>query len=263
VLSIPLRRGRWLTEADDGKPRYLINETLARRFFPREDPTVKRLIMNVLDPHQDLIEIAGVVGDVRDLGLDEATAPTLYLISSSPRMTLLVRSTGDPMLLVAPVREAIHRADPEIAVTRADPLDRYVADSLARRRFALTLLAAFGGLAAFLTAAGIYGLLSYTLSGRVRELGIRAALGASPVSLVHMILREGAVIAMPGLAAGVALSLASARLMKTLLYRLSPTDPLSLAAVGLFVSAIVLLSVWLPARRAARVEPSVALQLQY
>ena len=97
----------------------------------------------------------------------------------------------------------------------------------------------------------------------MREFGIRAALGASPVSLVYMIMREGAVVAIPGLAVGVALSLASARLMKTLLYRLSPTDPLSLAAVGLFVSAIVLLSVWLPARRAARVDPSVALQVQY
>ena len=262
VLGIPLRRGRWLTEADEEKPRYLINETLARRFFPHQDPTAKRLIMNVLDPHQDLIEIAGVVGDVRDLGLDEVAAPTLYLISSSPRMTLLIGATGDPMRLAAPVRDAIHRADPEIAVTRADPLDRYVADSLARRRFALTLLASFGALAAFLTAAGIYGLLAYSLSGRARELGIRAALGASPVSLVYMIMREGAVVAISGLAAGVAFSLAFARLMKTLLYRLSPTDPLSLSAVGLFVSAIVLLSVWLPARRAARVDPSVALRVQ-
>jgi len=263
VLGIPLRRGRWLTEADDGKPRYLVNEALVHRFFPREDPTAKRLIMNVMDPHQELIEIAGVVGNVRDLGLDEAAVPTLYLISSSPRMTLLIEAAVDPMALLAPIREAIHRADPEIAVTRADPLDRYVADSLAQRRIALTLLAAFGGLAAFLTAAGIYGLLAYTLSGRVREFGIRAALGASPVSLVYMTLREGAAPAIPGLAAGVALSLAFARLMKTLLYRLSPTDPLSLAVVSLFVSAIVLLSVWLPAKRAARVDPSVALRVQH
>jgi len=189
--------------------------------------------------------------------------PTLYLISSSPRMTLLIEAAVDPMALLAPIREAIHRADPEIAVTRADPLDRYVADSLAQRRIALTLLAAFGGLAAFLTAAGIYGLLAYTLSGRVREFGIRAALGASPVSLVYMTMREGAAPAIPGLAAGVALSLAFARLMKTLLYRLSPTDPLSLAVVSLFVSAIVLLSVWLPAKRAARVDPSVALRVQH
>lgn len=263
VLGIPLRRGHWLTEADEGKPRYLMNETLARRFFPREDPTARRLMMGVVDPHPEPTEIAGVVGDVRDMGLDEEAAPTLYLISSSPNMTLLIQSTGDPLRLIAPVREAIHEADPEIAVTRAEPLDRYVADSLARRRFALSLLVSLGGLAALLTAAGIYGLLAYSLSGRVREFGIRAALGASPLSLVYMILWEGASVAIPGLAAGLALSLACARLMKALLYHLSPSDPLSLAAVGLFVSAIVLLSVWLPAIRAARVDPSVALRVEY
>jgi len=263
VLGIPLRRGRWLTEADDEKPRYLINETLARRFFPREDPTARRLILGVLDPQPEAFEIAGVVGDVREMGLDEPAAPTLYQITSSPSMTLLIKSAGRPMSLAAPVREAIHAADSGIAVGRTEPLDGYLADSLARTRFALTLLAAFGGLAAFLTAAGIYGLLAYSLSSRVRELGVRAALGASPGSLIYMILREGAAVAIPGLVAGVALSLAFARLMKTMLYRLSPTDPLSLAAVGLLVSAIVLLSAWLPARRAARVDPSLALQSQY
>ena len=94
MLGIPLRRGHWLTEADEDKPRYLINETLARRFFPREDPTAKRLMMSVMDPHPDPIEIAGVVGDVRDMGLDEAAPPTLYLISSSPHMTLLIEAAA-------------------------------------------------------------------------------------------------------------------------------------------------------------------------
>ena len=262
VLDIPLKGGRRLTDADRDKPRYLINETLARRFFPDEDPTAKRLIMNVLDPHPELDKIAGVVGDVRDLGLDEPAAPTLYLIATSPVVTLLVKTAGDPARLAAPIREAIHRADPEIAVRRAEPLDRYVAASLARRRFALTLLAAFGGLAALLTAAGIYGLLAYSVSGRVREFGIRAALGATPRDLLRMILREGAAVAIPGLAAGLAASLWLARLMKNLLYHVSPTDPLSLVSVGFFLSAIALLSVWLPARRAARAHPSAALRVE-
>jgi putative ABC transport system permease protein len=267
VLGIPLRRGHWLTKEDEDKPRYLINETLARRFFPNEDPTAKRLLMGVVDPNPAPVEIAGVVGDARDMGLDETAVPTLYVISTSPNMTLLVETSstrpGDAVGLLTSIRQAIHRADPEIAITRADLLDRYVADSLGRRRFALTLLAAFGGLAALLTAAGIYGLLAYTLSGRVREFGIRAALGASPLSLVRMVIREGAAVAVPGLVAGAALSFAFARSMKTLLYRLSPTDPLALAAVALFVSAIVLVSVWLPARRASRVDPSVALRVEY
>ena len=125
-----------------------------------------------------------------------------------------------------------------------------------------TTLAAFGGLAALLTAAGIYGLLAYSVSGRVREFGIRAALGATPRDLLRMILREGAAVAIPGLAAGLAASLWLARLMKNLLYHVSPTDPLSLVSVGFFLSAIALLSVWLPARRAARAHPSAALRVE-
>jgi predicted permease len=262
VLDIPLKRGRWLTEADRDQPRYLINETLARQFFPREDPTAHRLIMGVMDPHHDSIEIAGVVGDVRDLGLDEPVPPTLYMISSSPRMTLLVKTAGDPMRLAAPIRDAIHRADPEIAVLKTAPVAQYVADSLARRRFALTLLATFGGLAALLTAAGVYGLLAYSVSGRAREFGIRAALGATPANLLRMILREGAAVTIPGLAVGIAGSLACARLMKGLLYRLSPMDPVSLAASGVLLSIITILAVWLPARRAAHVDPGAALHIE-
>ncbi len=156
ILGVPLKSGRLLTEADRDKPRYMINETLARQFFPHEDPTRHRLIMGVMDPHHDLVEIAGVMGDVRDMGLDEPAQPILYMISSSPRMILLVKTEGDPMRLAAPIRDAIHRADPEVALLRVAPVEQYVADSLARRRFALTLLAAFGVLAALLTAAGIY-----------------------------------------------------------------------------------------------------------
>jgi putative ABC transport system permease protein len=262
VLGIPLKKGRWLTDADEGKPVYMINETLARRFFPHADPTAHRLIMGVMDPHQNPIEIAGVAGAVRDMGLDEAVLPTLYLISSSPGMTLLVKTAGDPMRLAAPIREAIHRADPEIAVLKAAPVAQYVADSLARRRFALILLAAFGGLAALLTAAGIYGLLAYSVSGRAREFGIRAALGATPANLLRMILKEGAAVTIPGVAVGVAVSLACARLMSGLLYHLSPMDPLSLAAAGVLLSVITVLSVWLPARRAARVDPGAALRVE-
>jgi predicted lysophospholipase L1 biosynthesis ABC-type transport system permease subunit len=218
--------------------------------------------MGVMDPHQDSVEIAGVVGDVRDMGLDEEVPPTLYMVSSSPRMTLLVKTAGDPMRLAAPIRDAIHRADPEVAVLKVAPVAQYVADSLARRRFALTLLAAFGGLAALLTAAGIYGLLAYSVSGRAREFGIRAALGASPANLLRMILTEGAAVAIPGLAVGIAVSLACARLMKSLLYRLSPMDPLSMAVAGVLLSVITVLSVWLPARRAGQVDPGVALRVE-
>ena len=262
VLAIPLERGRWLTEADRDQPRYLINETLARRFFPRSDPTAHRLVMGVMDPHPNPVAIAGVVGDVRDMGLDEPPAPTLYLIGNSPYVTLLIKTAAEPGRLAAPARDAIHQADPEVAVVRAAPVDQYVAASLARRRFALTLLAAFAALAALLTAAGIYGLLAYSVSGRVREFGIRAAVGATPASLRRMILRESAAIALPGLAVGLVISLLGARLVKTILYRVSPADPLSLAAVSAVLLAITAFAVWLPARRAAAVQPAAALRAE-
>ncbi len=262
VLQIPLKRGRWLTEADRDQPRYLINETLARRFFPDADPTAHRLVMDVMDPHPDLVTVAGVTADVRDMGLDEAPLPTLYLIGSSPYMTLLVKTAGEPMRWAAPIRDVIHRADPEVAVVKAAPVEQYVADSLARRRFALTLLAVFAGLAALLTAAGVYGLLAYSVSGRAREFGIRAALGAAPADLRRLVVREGAAVTIPGLALGLAASLAGARLVKGMLYRLSPIDPLSLAAVALLLIGITLLSVWLPARRAASVDPGTALRVE-
>ncbi len=262
VLHIPLKQGRWLTEDDENQPRYMINETLARRFFVNQDPTRKRLMMNVVDPQPQPVEIAGVVGDVRDMGLDQEAPPTLYFISTSPYMTLLIETAGSPMEWAAAVRAVVHRADPEVAVLKAAPVEQYVADSLARRRFALTLLAAFAGLAALLTAAGIYGLLAYSVSGRARELGIRAALGATPANLLRLVIREGAAVALPGLAAGLAISLSGGRLVKGMLYHLSPVDPVSLAAVGALLAGITLLSVWLPARRAAAVDPGAALRVE-
>jgi predicted permease len=261
VLQIPLRGGRWLTEADRGQPRYLINETLARRFFPHSDPTMHRLRMGVMDPQPESIGIAGVVADVRDLGLDEPAPPTLYLIGSSPYMTLLVKTAGDPMRLAAPIREAIHRADPEAAVVKTAPVAQYVADSLARRRFALTLLTAFALLAALLTAAGVYGLLAYSVSARLREFGIRAALGATPGRLRRQIAWEGAAVAIAGLAAGALISMAMARFVRGVLYQVSPLDPLSLVIVAAALLAITAISVWLPARRAAAADPGAALRV--
>ena len=260
VLSIPLKRGQWLEQRDRGKPRYLINEALARQYFPNEDPTARRLLMGVVDPHPAPIEIAGVVGDVRELGLDEIPPPTLYMISTSPVMTLLVRTSTDPSRLAGAISETIHRADPEIAVRQVRTLDRILADSLAQRRFALLLLATFALLALLLTAAGIYGLLSYSISRRTRELGIRAAVGASPAGLMRLVLREAAVVTTSGLAAGLLLSVAFTRVMKTIVYQLSTLDPWSYLSAGLLLFAIAFLSTWLPATRAANVDPAAAIR---
>ena len=262
VLGIPLKHGRWLTEADSGKPRILVNETLARRFFPHQEAIGKRVILGVMDPKQAFNEIVGVVGDVRDLGLDREVEPTLYSIGAGPVMTLLVKTEAGSNQFAAALRDAISQVDPELPITKVQPLQQNLSDSLARRRFALILLAIFGGLAAFLTAGGIYGLLTQSVNGRVREFGVRAAIGAAPGELVSMILREAVALTLPGLIVGVVLSLSFTRVMKSVVYQLSPADPISIASAGVFLVLLTFFSAWLPARRAAAVDPALALRAE-
>jgi hypothetical protein len=257
VLGIPLEGGRWLTASDDGQLRVLVNATLARRFFPR-GAVGQHLVLGVMDAQQSQLEIVGVVGDVRDFGLDRAAEPTFYGIGASPVMTLLVRSNSPGA--AAAIRRAIHGVDPDIAVSDVRPLEQDVAESFARRRFALLSIAAFGAVAAFLTAAGIYALFAQSVSARTREFGVRAALGAAPGELVRMIVRESAAVVIPGLVLGTALALGFARIMKAFVYRVSPADPLSIAAAALFLAALAALSAWAPARRAAAVDPASALR---
>ncbi len=260
LLGVPLLRGRWLTESAADQDRVLINETLARRFFPNQDPIGQQLILGVMDPKQSSNEIVGVVGDVRDLGLDQEVEPMFYDISTSPAMTLLVKTDADPLQFATAVREAIQRVDPEIPISKIQPLAQNVADSLARRRFALTLLGIFGAMAALLTAAGVYGLLAYSVNARVREFGVRGAIGASRGDLVAMILGEAARLMAPGLAAGLILALAFSSVMKSFVYRISPLDPWSLVSAAGFLVLLTLVSAWIPARRASAVDLATALR---
>lgn len=260
VLGIPLRRGRWLTDSAADRERILINETLARRFFPNQDPIGQKLILGVMDSKQTPSQIVGVVGDVRDLGLDQEVEPMFYEISTGPVMTLLVKTRADPMQFATAVRAAIQGVDAEIPISKIQPLAQNVADSLARRRFALTLLGIFGAMAALLTAAGLYGLLAYSVNARVREFGVRGAVGASRWDLVAMILGEASLLMAPGLAAGLILALAFSSVMKSFVYGASPVDPLSLVSAGGFLVLLTLLSAWIPARRAAAVDLARALR---
>jgi predicted permease len=260
VLGIPLRQGRWLTASEADQNRILINETLARRFFANEDPVGRHLVLGVMDSQQTSVEIAGVVGDVRDLGLDQEVEPMFYSISTGPVMTLLLKTEADPIQFASPVREAIQAVDPEMPISTPRPLAQNVADSLARRRFALTLLGIFGAMAALLTVAGVYGLLAYSVNARVREFGVRSAVGATRGDLIVMILREAAVLIAPGLAAGLVLALVFASVMRSFVYRLSPLDPISLASAAGFLVLLTMISAWIPARRAAAVDLSTALR---
>jgi putative ABC transport system permease protein len=238
----------------------VVNETLARRFFPHQDAIGQQLMLGVMDPKPEADEIVGVVADVRDLGLDQETEPTLYSISTGPVTTLLVKTAAGSIPFAAALRKAIHAVDPEVPVTKVRLLEQNVSESLARRRFALILLAVFGGMAALLTGAGIYGLLAQSVNARLREFGVRAAIGASPGELVAMILREALTLTAPGLIAGVVLAVAFARVMKSFVYQLSPADPVSIASAGVFLMVLTFFSAWLPARRAAGVDPALALR---
>ena len=262
VLGIPLKRGRLLTEVDRGKPRVLVNAALARRFFQGQDAIGKRLIQGVMDSKQDFDEIVGVVSDVRELGLDREVEPTLYGIATGPVMTLLVKTTANPDQFVPAIRDAIHLVDPEIPVLNMRPLEQNVSESIARRRFVLMLLATFGGIAAFLTTAGVYGLLAHSVSARVREFGVRSAVGATSGELVAMILREAAALAIPGLIAGSVLFFGFSQVMKSFVYRVPPADPISILSAGVFVIFLTFLAAWLPARRAAAVDPAIALRTE-
>ncbi len=259
ALQIPLRRGRWLTDSEADQDRILINETLARRFFGDRDPVGQRLILGVMDPKQTSAEIAGVVGDVRDLGLDQEVGPMFYSISTGPVMTLLIKTQRDPLQFAPAVRAAIQGFDPEIPISKIEPLAGNIADSLARRRLALTLLGIFAAMAALLTAAGVYGLLAYSVNARVREFGVRGAVGATRGNLIAMILREAGVLMVPGLAIGLVLALAFSSVMKSFVYQLSPLDPWSLASAAGFLVLLTMISALIPARRAAHVDLATAL----
>jgi ABC-type antimicrobial peptide transport system permease subunit len=260
VLGIPLKRGRLLTENDRGESRILVNETLAHLYFPDQEAVGKRLALGVMDTKQALNEIVGVVGDVRDLGLDQEMEPTLYDLATGPSMTLLLKTAANPDQFATAIRDAIHQADPDIPVTKIQPLAQNVSDSIARRRFVLMLLAILGSMAAFLTAAGVYGLLAHSVSARMREFGVRSAVGATSGELTAMILREAAALALPGLILGSILFVGFSKVMTSFVYQLSPVDPLSILSAGILVGLLTLLAAWLPARRAAAVDPAIALR---
>jgi putative ABC transport system permease protein len=175
-------------------------------------------------------------------------------------MTVLIQTSTDPIQLAPAVRQAIQAVDPDIPISKIQPLAQNVADSLARRRFALTLLGIFGAMAALLTVAGIYGLLAYSVNSRVREFGVRGAVGATRTDLVALILREAATLIAPGLASGLLLALIFSSVMKSFVYRLSPLDPLSLASAAVLLILLTMISAWIPARRAAAVDLATALR---
>jgi putative ABC transport system permease protein len=267
VMRIPLTHGRLFTDRDiAAAPKVaLISETCAREQFPSQDPIGKQIQLGGRDDTKPWMTIVGIVGDVRQYGLDMASTIAVYIPQAqdlSFSYSLVARTATDPRGLERAARAAFLSVDPTQPVFQAQPMESYLASSLAQRRFTLALLALFGGLALALAAVGIYGVVSYAATSRTREMGIRMALGADRRDVLAMVLRQAAVLASGGLAAGLAVSLTLSRFLSSLLFEVRATDLATLATIAALLAAVALAASYLPARRAAGVDPTVALRYE-
>lgn len=267
VLDVPLKRGRLFTDGDrKGTPLVaLISESCARTLFPNQDPIGKHIQIGGRHDDKEWMTIVGVVGDVQQYGLDQPSNMAAYIPLAqdlSFGYNVAVRTTGDPRRMEQTVRQAFLSADNTQPVFHVRPLEDYVAESLAARRFTLMLLGLFGGLALVLAAVGIYGVISYAVSLRTREFGIRMALGAARKDVLQMVLRQGLKLAATGLVLGIVASVVFTRFLTALLFQVKPADMMTTLAVLLMLAVVALLANYLPAHRASHVDPNVALRYE-
>ena len=265
TLGIPLREGRLFTAGDSDEFKapnvLLINEAAKRQLWPKEDPVGKRISA---DGGQHWAQIVGVVGDVREFGLDHPPTSEFYApqAQSPSPSTLIVRTDTEPLSMTRALTRAVHDVDSQTAVTHTLTIEQARYESMASPRVTTTLLGIFGGLALLIATAGIGGIIALMVSQRVREIGIRIALGARPSSILQMILGKGLLLAGLGVAIGIVGAMALAGLVKSLLFEVPPTDVFTFGAVGLTLLIAAAVASFLPAKRAASVDPNVALRAE-
>jgi len=272
ALGIPLLQGRFFTQSDtkDAPPVWIINHAMAARYWPNEDAVGKRITFADKPTPKDWVTIIGVVGDVKDkpnsLGAEPAFWwPLPQAWSAFPQMSLVVRSKvvssdTDPRLLVDAVRQQVKQLDPALALADVKLMDQIADAGIATPRFAFFLVGLFAALAIILAAIGTYGVISYSVSQRIPEFGLRLALGAPPAGLLRLVIAQAAQLALAGTVLGIVAALTLARVLRSLIYNVSPADPLTFIAVGLMVISIALLACYIPARRATRANPMIALR---
>jgi putative ABC transport system permease protein len=240
----------------------VINQTMARQYWPNDGPIGQHVTMKDWGPPLTG-EIVGVVGDVKTNGLDEAVGPMIYWPHFQfPELfnTIVVRSDGEPSRLLSAVKTAVWAVNKNQAISKIDTMEQVLSESLARRRLYMILLGVFAGAALLLAGVGIYGMASYSVSQRIREMGIRIALGAERGDVLRLVLGQGARAALLGILFGIATAVALTRLMASLLFGVRATDPLTFAEVAVLLALVALVACYIPARRAMRVDPMVALR---
>ena len=267
IMGIPVRQGRIFTSEDRPQSSLVvvINESMVRRYFANENPVGQRIAFNGNDDGPLWREIAGVVGDVKQVGLAKDAYPEIYLpMPQQPRryMTVMVRTEGDPLALAGAVRGAVKELDPNQPVYGIQTMEDALSGEIAQERFNAFLLAGFAVIALLLASIGIYGVISYSVSQRTNEIGIRMALGAQREDVFRLVVGQGMLLAAAGLGLGLVVSFALTRFLANLLYGVSATDPVTFAGVSVVLGAVALLACYLPARRAMKVDPMVALRYE-
>jgi putative ABC transport system permease protein len=267
ALGTQMAEGRDFTPRDDdAAPKVvIINRTMARNLFPNESAVGKRLQLVNSEHSNEWREIVGVAGDVRYSGLDDPGEAAIYTpFAQTPFLwsNLMIRTSVPPQTLFRSVRDAVTSVDSMLEPSNFRTMDQLVSDSVARPRFNTALLAAFAALALSLAAVGIYGVIAYSVTQRTHEIGVRLALGARKTDVIQLVLKQGMTPALVGAVIGLAGAWAATRLMSGLLFEVSATDPPTFAAVMLLLMVIALVACWIPARRATKVDPMIAIRCE-
>jgi predicted permease len=265
AMGIPLLRGRAFMAGDrrESVPVVIVNDAFARAAWPGEDPIGKRFLAGNATRVGGPVTVVGVVGGVRHLSLDARPEPELYRPNAQTPMsavTLVLRTTRDPLALAALARQTIQSADAGVPISDVRSLDQVISASVARPRLIMMLLLVFAGVGVMLGAIGVYGVIAFAVGERRREIGVRIALGADPVVVARSVILHGVRYAAVGVAVGLVAALAGTRLMRSLVFGVSTTDPATFAALSALLVVVAALASYLPARQAARTDPMVALR---
>jgi putative ABC transport system permease protein len=269
-MNVPLRQGRYFDKRDNENSMRvaIINETMARQYWPGENALGRRF--NIGDPNDgEWMEIVGIVGDVRQMGLDEPVKAEMYVpyrqVTDWPYFSprdLAIRTSGNPSNLVGSVRQIIREVDPDQPISNIATMSEVLGVEAEQRRMGMIMLAAFAGLALLLASLGIYGVLAYFVTQHTNEIGVRIALGANRRNILALVLKKGMSLTLLGVAIGLAVAFALTRLMSSLLFGVNASDPLTFVVVPLLLSLVALLACWIPARRATKVDPMIALRYE-